>query len=173
MPMTIPAFSPETHIESDGRGTEEFVIWPHRSLSRNGTRLLLGGTAAIFLVVAVKAAMLGAWPQAIYVMLAVGGLAVALSSNTRSARFAQVIELAPDAVRVRMFGPAARTSAVAEFNPSWIRVIEAPGPYNDIRLLLRQSGRSVAIGEFLSPEERVKLAEELRTRIAKRYITAD
>lgn len=131
------------------------MIWPHRSLSRNGTKLLLGGTAAIFFVVAVRAALSGAWPQAIYIMLAVGGLAVALSSNTRSARFAQIIELAPDTVRVRMVGPAARSMPIVEFNPAWVRVIEAPGPLNDIRLLLRQSGRSVPIGEFLSPEERV------------------
>lgn len=117
--------------------------------------------------------MVGAWPQAIYLMLAVGGLALALSSNTRSARYAQVIEFASGVIRVRMAGPAACTSSVVEFDPAWVRVIEAAGPFNDFRLMLRQTGRFIAIGEFLSPEERVKLAEELRWRIERRYVHGD
>lgn len=150
-------------------GGEQITIWPHRSLSRQGKWLLLGAVGAVFAGVAIQAARLGLWPVALSAALGFAILAIALRANDRAARKAQIIELGPASIRVREIGPASRSRMSAEFNPYWVRVIDIADPRAGPRVLLRQSGRSVAVGDFLSPEERTRLADELRERIRQRY----
>ena len=148
---------------------EQITIWPHRSLSHRGKRLLLGAVGAVFAIIAIRAGMLGLWPVTLSAALGFGILAVALRANDRAARVAQVIELGPDAIRFREVGPASRSGTVAEFNPYWVRVIGVTDPLGGPRVLLRQSGRSVAVGDFLSPDERKLLAADLREKIRAHY----
>jgi uncharacterized membrane protein len=154
-------------------GVERVVIWPHRSLPRGGARVLVCSVALVFTVVAAGAAAAGAWPMVLYPVLAACAFAWAICASTRRGRMAQVIELAPDAIRVTHCGPAAPNRPVVAFNPIWVRVVEVPGAWNERRVILRESGRSIAIGDFLSPEERARLAAELRQRIAVRYFGAE
>ena len=159
---------------SDGPGagaevTDRIVVWPQRSLSRNGRLMLLGVVAGAFTCFAGWALLVGAWPITLYTAIALAGFAFALSSNTRAARKAEIIELCPNLVRVRDVAPGRAETVRAEFDPYWLRVIDCPDPVAENRLLLRQSGRAVAIGQFLTADERRELARELRARIAERY----
>lgn len=159
-------------IEAGATGSgadEQITIWPHRSLSCHGKRLLLGAVGAVFAMMAIRAGMLGLWPMTLSATLGFGILAIALRANDRSARMAQVIELGSDTIRFREVGPASRSGTVAEFNPYWVRVIDVTDPPGGPRVLLRQSGRSVAVGDFLSPDERKQLAADLRERIRAHY----
>jgi len=148
---------------------ERITIWPHRSLSRQGKWLLLGGVGAVFAGIAIRTALLGLWPVSLSAALGFAILAIALRANDRAARMAQIIELGPDAIRIREVGPASRAGTSAEFDPYWVRVIDIADPRAGPRVLLRQSGRSVSVGDFLSPGERTRLAAELRERIRARY----
>ena len=156
--------------ESREPAVECIVVWPHRSLGQWGALLLLGGLGMAFSAIVAWAAVVQAWPIVVYPVIAFGGFAWALASNYRAAHRAQIIELAADVIRVRQLGPASPTQATVEFSPAWVRVVEVAGPWDDTRLLLRQSGGSVAIGDCLSSAERTQLAAELRERIARRYI---
>jgi uncharacterized membrane protein len=149
--------------------SERIVIWPHRSLGRRGMIVLLAVVGAVFAAIAIWAIAFSAWPLLFYAVLALGGFALALWCNTCAARMAQVIEFAPDVIRVSETGPASTRPVAAEFNPVWVRVVDAVDPRVGHRLILRQSGRSIEIGDFLSPSERSCLAAELRDRIAIRY----
>ena len=154
---------------STSETVERVLVWPHRSLGSAGARVLLTAVGAVFAVVAMWALRDGAWPMAVYALSAFGGFAFALCRNYRDARLCQTIELTADAILVHQAGPAARTLDTVEFSPHWVRIDVARGQDDEPRLLLRQSGRCVAIGDFLSPGERRELAVMLEARIAARY----
>ena len=61
----------------------------------------------------------------------------------------------------------ARDPQVTEFNTSWVRVLLTDDRQVCNRLTLTESGRSVSVGEFLSPEERAQLAEAMGTALAE------
>ena len=51
--------------------------------------------------------------------------------------------------------------------PTWLQVDIADPPEPDSALLLRSHGKSLAIGAFLSPEERLDLAKALRAELTR------
>jgi uncharacterized membrane protein len=148
---------------------QRFVVWPHRSLSRAGTILLIGAVAVAFGLTSMRAAFVGAWPVVAYPMLALVGFVYALHRNNRAARRAQIIEIGEHLVRVKEVGPASTRDEPVEFNPYWIRVAErAIGKDSRAQIALCQGDRSVIVGEFLSEDERALLAKELRCALRRR-----
>jgi uncharacterized membrane protein len=107
---------------------------------------------------------LRAWPVVGWAYLTFLGLALALWVNHRSARITEIIEINPDVVRVAHFGPATAPRE-ERFNPAWLRVSIQSDRTVANRITLHESGRSMSIGEFLSPQERVALAEALKASL--------
>lgn len=162
------------HSRAGGIGGSEdgmrqrFVVWPHRSLSRAGTVLLIGAVALAIALTSVRAALVGAWPAVAYPVLALMGFVFALYLNNRTARRAQIIEIGEHLVRVKEVGPASARAEPIEFNPYWIRVSErAIGSDSRSQIALCQGDRSVIVGEFLSEDERMLLAKELRSALRR------
>ena len=54
-----------------------------------------------------------------------------------------------------------------EFEPTWLQVSIDNPPRHDSQLRLSSHGRSLVIGAFLTPAERVEVAEALRDAIAE------
>lgn len=148
---------------------DHLYIWPQRSLGDKGRKLLLSAVSLAFAALAIWSVRAGIWPVLVYIGFALGGFAWALISNTRKACLVEHIELLPDRIRISRSGPAAREGVIAEFNPCWLRIVDVPGPWGETRLALRESGRAIFIGECLTQDERIGLANELRERIARRY----
>lgn len=80
---------------------EQLVIWPHRSLGRGGIRILVSSVGAAFAALSTWAVLIGAWPMLVYITLALAGFLFALKCNICAARVAQMIEFAPDKIRIR------------------------------------------------------------------------
>lgn len=148
----------------------EAVCTPPRSLSRRGLRLIGAAFATAAAVTGLLFALLGAWPVLGFLGLEVVLVVGLLSANLRwSSRAVEMVVLTEDALRViRTDGRGRREEARLE--PYWTRV-EArreDGEGAIGALVLRQRGREVEIGRYLSEGEKRHLAEAL-TQALRRY----
>ncbi len=146
--------------------SERIVIWPNRSLGHRGRRIVLGVAAAgLFGLAAWVAA-----PAALFVLvpatLAFASLWAAFRLNTRRGLRCEIIDIGADSIQI-MTSYLGQHQLIDRFNPHWVQIELGDHERIENRLILRQSGRAVSIGECLSPPERKELAEALRTRIAQ------
>lgn len=143
------------------------TLWPYRSLSPQGFRIILGitavGLALPLLALAGTGAALALAP---YAALALFALWAFIKLSYRSGRITEVLRLWPDAIAVERREPWGRVRRWSA-NPYWVDVQLADTKAVQRYLTLRGNGRTIELGAFLTPEERVELANELRTRIAQ------
>jgi uncharacterized membrane protein len=142
------------------------VLRPHRS-ARAGTirRLVLCAFALLFSVSLIFIAA-GAWPVAPFMGLEVALLFGALRLNDRAGNAYEAINLTRKALTVRRvdhWGNRAEFS----FPPHWLQVNLEEPPSRETPLELRSHGRSLIIGAFLLPEERLQLAYALRRELGR------
>lgn len=142
-------------------------LWPHRSMTRSGFRWFMvalaaglaiplaavwGTPVAPFLTPFLIAALVMAW--------------LALRASNRSGRLVERLRLWPDAVAVERRDPRGRVLRWAA-NPYWVTVALTDTPAVASYLTLKGAGRTIELGAFLTPEERVRLAAELRSALAR------
>jgi uncharacterized membrane protein len=142
------------------------VLRPHRSLGDRGIRLLLLLVTAACAVPGVVFLSIGAWPVLPFLGLDIVILFLALRWNLKSGNEFEAINLSRRALTVRHadnWGVQTETS----FQPYWLQVNIEELPADDNRLELRSRGRSLVIGGFLPPSERVTLAMALRRELAR------
>lgn len=157
----------EGHGGMEGeREVRSFEIWPNRSLDRRGLGLVLGAVFCAFAVVVARQPGPAVVPAAVACGAAFLFLTWAFWSNNRAARFAERIDISPRAVRVIRYGPAAAPVS-AEFTTHWVRVEVMQDRYVTNRINLRERGRVLPIGDFLSSDERSRLAAELEAVLAR------
>src|SRR5690606_6605278 len=135
-----------------------FTIWPHRSLGAAGRAALLGVIALALAYIALRSPPAAFWPMAFGCGLTFAAIWLALASNTRAARMSEQVEIGPKLVRVHRLDPRGRRSTV-EFSTHWVRVTGSHDRNIANRITLAESGRSISLGEFLSPAERSNLAD--------------
>lgn len=141
------------------------VLYPNPPLSRAGQRILILGVALVSAVVGVGFALAGAWPVTGFLGLDIVLVWLALRSCTHKARQAEVITLDETGLRVRRLG-FGRHSGEWCFEPYWVRIgIEEPRR-RDSALVLSSHGRRLAIGRFLTLDERLDLARALDRALA-------
>lgn len=145
-----------------------FDAWlrPHRSLTRRGLALVLAIAAVPSFGLGVVFLSLGAWPVTGFLGLDVLLLYVAFRLNNRAARESERVRLSETELTVdrhAVDGQAEHWS----FQPNWLRVDVDDPPRPDSKLLLSTHGRSLAIGQFLPPAERVEVADALRLALRR------
>lgn len=147
-------------------GAERILIWPHRSLGRDGTCIVLGVAAAGFAIVIAWVAAPAAWFVLIPAIVAFAALAFAFWLNIRRATRLEIVDISAEMIRV-MTSYLGRHELVDRFNPHWVQIELSDAFKIERRLILRESGRAVSIGDCLSPPEREELASELRDVIGR------
>ena len=144
----------------------QVTLWPHRSLSRGGFRQLMWfSAAAMAFPILAFAGTPVLWALAPYTILAFIALWIFFKVNYRRARLTEELRLWPDAIAVERREPAGRVRRWSA-NPYWVQVDLEDTRETRRYLTLRGAGRRIELGAFLTPEERVSLASELRSRIA-------
>jgi uncharacterized membrane protein len=142
------------------------VLQPHRSLSQRGFAILMGGVGAACLVNGAVFLTIGAWP----VFGFFGGEALLFyllfQLNYRSARMFERVWFNRRQLTVERHDAGGRERRWT-FQPYWLRVTMDDPPRHDSRLVLTSHGRSLVIGSFLTPEERLDFARALRAALAR------
>lgn len=149
------------------------ILHPNRSLGRRGFTILMAIVAAVSLTIGSLFLLRGAWPVFGLYGLDFAILYWAFRVNYRDGGRTEQIRLTADRLTVERCDPSGNRSTCT-FQPYWLTVSIDESPGRHSQLILSSHGRSLAVGGFLSPDERLDLARALRTALdcARRADTA-
>jgi uncharacterized membrane protein len=155
-----------THCGPAGETPARFdaVLYPYRSLDPLGFHALMAGIVLMSAALGAGFMLAGAWPVTGFLGLDVVLLYLAFRWNYRSGRRAELIRLDQDGLCIRQVRPGGGTREW-RFEPHWVRVTIDDPPRRDSQLVLSSHGRALAIGAFLTVEERVEVARALRAAL--------
>ncbi len=142
------------------------VLEPHRSLSQSGFLTLMAAVIVVSFAAGIAFSFMGAWPVFGFFGLDAVLIYIAFKINYRSARESETIRLTEEkltVVRVNASGRVERWS----FQPYWLKVDIEDSARNDGKLMLTSHGKSLVIGSFLAPHERLDFARALETALYK------
>ncbi|MCR8725268.1 DUF2244 domain-containing protein [Frigidibacter sp. SLM-1] len=162
----MPYHWSENVPHSPGAGPDRpqvtLTLWPYRSLPPQGFVAFIAVTFVLLMVPVLgllgQAALWGMLP---YVLGALALTWVLLRRSYRDGALREVLTITDEAARLVRIDPDGRERSW-EANPYWVRVEmqETGGPVENY-LTLHGGPRTVEIGAFLGPEERVALRNEL------------
>ncbi len=141
------------------------VLTPHRSLGPTGFLVVMGLIGGISFISGCLFLFLGAWPVLGFLGLDVLLVYWAFKVNYRSALMHETVDVTDETVTVRRVD---RKGGVREwtFQPYWLRIEMEEGEDDCGPLYLASHGRRLAVGTFLSADERRDFARALRAAIA-------
>lgn len=140
------------------------VLYPHRSLSPRGFTILMTLLGAISFAAGFSFIALGAWPVFGFLGLDVALVYFAFRLNYRAARNYELVRLTENALSIARGGPRG-VRETHSFQPNWVRVEMDDPPEHESQLRLTSHGRTVTIGAFLTPDERLDLARALMAEL--------
>ena len=141
------------------------TISPHRSLSRRGFNILIALVAVVSFTVGVAFMSMGAWPVFGFFGLDAALIYFAFRRNYLDARAYEQINLSRERLQVRRVSALGR-EVEYEFNPYWTRLLIDRRSWGIAALSLSSSGRRLAIGGFLNPNDRARFADSLSAALA-------
>ncbi|MBK1696921.1 DUF2244 domain-containing protein [Rhodovibrio salinarum] len=142
------------------------ILTPHRSLSKRGFTLLMTSVCIVSFTAGLGFFLMGAWPVVGFMGLDVLLIYGAFKLNFRAARLYETVTLTRDDLTVRRVSPRG-DSQIWRFQPAWLQVRMDDPPEHDSQLILRSHGRQLAIGSFLTAEERLDLAKTLQDAVVQ------
>jgi len=141
-------------------------LTPHRSLGRRGFLVLMSVITVASFAAGLVFARMGAWPVLGFFMLDVAVIYGAFRLNYRHAAAREDIVVTPSEVWVRRISHRGQ-AAEWTFNPLWVRLEQTVhAEFGVERLQLVSSGRRLAIGSFLGPDEKASFAKALLAALA-------
>lgn len=140
------------------------VLYPHRSLTPFGFLVLMVAIAICSTIVGILFWIAGAWPVVGFLGLDVLLIYAAFRLSYRDARRYETVRLTQETLVVERFVRGHRV-LFEDLQPYWLTVLLEEERSGTNRLILRSHGRSVEIGAFLSPPEKVDLADSLRSAL--------
>ncbi len=141
------------------------VLYPHRSLSPRGVRLVIAGIGGALALVALYFTALGAWPVLPFFGCEILLILWAFRTNARDARMFERLRLTPDELTVARVRPSGQEQRHRFAPPHWLSVDLASSSDGGNELWLASHGRSLQVGRFLTPDERTDLADALRVAL--------
>jgi len=156
------AFDP---IDSNEPELFSALLVPHRALSRKGFIVLM----AIISVINFTAGMIflfkGAWPVLAFFLLDVLAIYWAFRINFRDGKATEEISVTHSQLKVRRVNYRGDATEWV-FNPLWVRLDQkVHAEFGIERLSLVSRGRSLAIAQFLGPDEKSSFASALTSAL--------
>lgn len=156
--------------ETSGSGGDEqvgagdvchtFTLWPHRSLPPSGLAAMLTLVSLGTVIPLLHLSGPALWVVGVPCLAMPVALWLAFRANNAAARIVETVLIGPHAVSVERSRPG-RPSEIQSFSSTWVRVVVRTEAQFAYRVLLAEGCRRAAIGDFLSPDERLDLAEAL------------
>ena len=162
MTLCTPADAPRATATMAPPAPFDAVLYPNRSLDPFGFHMLMAAIVLVSAGIGAAFVMLGAWPVTGFLGLDVVLLYLAFRWNYRQGRRAEFIRLDGPELVVRRVEPSGRRREW-RFDAHWLRVTIDD---RTDQLTLSSHGRTLVLGAFLSPEERLELAKALRAALA-------
>jgi len=142
------------------------LLTPHRSLNRTGFVVVMVFLSVVSFATGIAFLMMGAWPVCGFLGFDVLAIYFAFRINFRRALACEQISVTPSALRLRRVSHRGHVVEYV-FNPLWVRLDqETDDEYGVERLYLSSKGRRVAIGSFLSPEEKASFSKALMAALS-------
>jgi uncharacterized membrane protein len=142
------------------------VLRPHRSAGSTTIRWIIWLVGIAWLIIGLAFAAAGAWPVMPFLGLEVLLLYGALRLNQRAGNACEAVNLSEQALSVRRVDPWGKQTDYS-FQPHWLQVNIDEPPTRRSPVELRSHGRSLVIGKFLLPHERLELARALRRELLR------
>ena len=155
-----------TGAASDLTPQFETVLRPHRSLAPRGFLCLMLIVAGVSFVTGIAFVMLGAWPVTGFFAFDALLIYGAFRLSYRSGRMRETIRLVGDDLTIERVGVRGEVHHW-RFQAFWLRIrlIEVGNRGN--RLLLASHGRELAVGGFLTSNQRRALAADLDVALTR------
>lgn len=138
---------------------------PNCSLSPTQRRLVLSLMYFVTFGIAIGFALAGIWMVLPFAGLEMMALTLAFSYIGCHARDYERISIEGDCVTVETL--SYKDTRRHEFNRYWAKVVLARYP-RGCRVALRSHGREVEVGRFLTDEQRLALASQLKIRLSNK-----
>lgn len=152
---------------AEGTPLYEVTLWPHRSLSRKGFRIVMAGAGAMLAFPVIPLVGTPAiWGLLPFVAGAWALLWLFIKRNYRDGRLREHLAIWPERIAVERREPGGKVLRW-EANPYWVELKLHPDQRPENYLTLRGSGRTIQLGAFLSPEERQALHGELEDALMR------
>jgi uncharacterized membrane protein len=156
---------PETRGQEEDAALFDAILQAHRSLSPLGFVVLMAFVCLVSFTAGIAFLIAGAWPVFGFFGLDVLLIYIAFRLSYRSGRLYETVRLTRDSLTVQRVFPSGEVKSWT-FQPYWLRVEMDDPPRPDSRLRLTTHGRSLVIGSFLTPTERLEVAEALKAALA-------
>ena len=147
-------------MQSD-KSAFEAVLYPNQSLGQGGFVALMLAVTGVSVALGLAFALAGAWPVTGFFALDVVLLYLAIRYSRRQGQTREFIRLDASGLHVRRI-EADGSERSWRFEPYWVRVDMDDPPRRDSVLTLAIHGFRLRIGGFLTLQERLDLARELR-----------
>lgn len=173
IPERAPAKAGARSLDGSPEGSRDaplarLSVWPHRSLPRKGFAIFIGVTFALLLVPLL--AVVGTpilWGLLPFAMGVLALTWVLLERSYADGRLTEVLTIWDDRLELVRHNPRGPDQHW-EANPYWVRVeLHKEGGPVENYLTLSGSDRTVEIGAFLSPEERIALRDDLQRVLSR------
>lgn len=183
-PIDVPPFPRHVKTMSDelqhqptqsSNGTRHtpiqgIVLWPHRSLSRRGFKILMLVLAGLMFCIGLGFFLAGAWPVIGFLGLEIFVVWLAFRMNFRAARQRETLRANPQTFSIERTDPSGETE-VEEMPTAWLqaRLIEDPEQAHTEteKLVVRSHGKEAEIGAFLHQSEKKQLLPEINAMLDK------
>ena len=133
---------------------------PHRSLSAEGFRFVMLGAVAANLVIGLPMFLMGAWPVFGFMGLDVFLLWWLFKRSYLDARRSETLLLTDRELVIVRVAPDGEREEL-RLDAYWLKV-----EVTEERLVVTSRGNRAVIGRFLGPDERVRVADQLKAAIA-------
>jgi uncharacterized membrane protein len=143
------------------------TLTPHRSLTPNGKRIVIGLVAALALVPGFVFYLAGAWPVVGFMGLDVLAIWAALTISMRSGKVHEVLTLWPAQLELKKIDAKGKEETLV-FVPASIRFV-IDRDYNErvTGMWLKSETQKVPLGTFLSTDEKLSLSKVFGTALRK------